>query len=120
MGCFSYLCKGCNEALLSSSFTGDHSILFLLKEGEVIQSMRGRYDSYGRVLKNEKEESYMWDIGWSSVCDLMFNGNESSGIAAFHTKCYNGEEPTIESEGDPNQGWGDPDAEPREYYDEYE
>ena len=35
----------------------------------------------------------------------------SNGIAVFHEECYNGEIPTLRSQSDPNQGWGDDDDE---------
>lgn len=52
MGRFSWLCKECGKGIKSSSFHGDECILFLLKEGKVIQQMEGEYDSYGRTFIN--------------------------------------------------------------------
>lgn len=49
---------------------------------------------------------YKRDI-WHKVCDLMYDSDISNGIAAIHTKCYHGVLPTVRSEDDPNQGWGD-------------
>ena len=119
MGCFSWKCQECGEAIQSSSFIGDHCKLFLLKEGKVIESMTGQYDSYGCVLKRGSDESVMWKMDWSDICDLDFNENDGDGIAAFHTKCYKGIEPETQSEYDPDQGWGDCDN-PRDFYYEYE
>ena len=138
MGCFSFMCKECGKAILSNSFSGQKTELFLLKDGEVIQHMSGEYDSYGRVfidgtqderVKHELRKSVQWNdpfpskpldpekvriIGeahsiWHRVCNLMFDDDPANGIAAIHTKCYNGIHPTTRSDDDPNQGWGDDD-----------
>ena len=110
MGCFSFMCKECGEAVLSSSFDGDPVELFLLEEGKVIEQMSGQYDSYGRVF-DDNQDSIEWKLDWSAVCDLMHNNNEQSGISAVHTKCFKGKIPTEQSEDDPNQGWGTPEEE---------
>lgn len=130
MGCFSFMCKECDEAILSNSFRGQEVELFLLEDGKVIQHMSGEYDSYGSVfidgtqhpgVKHKLRESVQWnplnlpvkdkwdDNGtdnWHRVCDLMFGGS-NDGIAAVHSKCYKGNIPTTPSEDDPNQGWGE-------------
>lgn len=123
------MCKECGEAILSDSMFGPGSQevhLYLLKDGKVEQKMTGRYDSYGRVF-DENGVSVEWDRPWSgirnplrdglpatdmkantykkTVCDLMHDHDESSGIAAVHVKCGN-TVPTTESDADPNQGWG--------------
>ena len=60
MGCFSFMCKECGKPVLSNSFTGQEVTLSLLKEGTVIQSMTGQYDSYGRVfIEGTKVETNM-------------------------------------------------------------
>ncbi len=57
MGCFSFMCKKCGKAILSSSFRGQEVELFLLKDGRVIQHMSGEYDSYGQVfIKDSQRE----------------------------------------------------------------
>ena len=104
MGCFSFLCKKYDEAVLSSSFSGDAVYLFLLKDGKVIEEMYGNYDSYGRVF-DSSGESFEWGLDWGDVCDLMFDGDEGSGIAAILAKNYDGTPPTTKSKDDPNQGW---------------
>jgi hypothetical protein len=43
---------------------------------------------------------------WGEVCDLMFDGDDSNGIAVVLEKYFNGTIPTTRSEGDPDQGWG--------------
>jgi len=106
MGCFSFICKESALPVASSSFDGDAVKLFLLKDGKVIEEMHGHYDSYGRVF-DAKGESFEWDMDWGLVCDLMFSGNESSGIAAVLDKYDEGNIPTKQSEGDPEQGWGE-------------
>lgn len=134
MGCFSFICKECGKAILSNSFAGEDCKLFLLKEGKVIQTMEGEYDSYGRTfidgtqvdkVNHKLRKSSEWeDPGkdfsendwklsggrgrdpWHRVCDLMLHDNQENGIAAIHSKCFK-EVPKTRSEDDPNQGWGD-------------
>ncbi len=114
MGCFSFLCKKSGKAALSTSFDGSPCYLFLLKDGKVIEEMYGNYDSYGRVFKtelrtdvaHELHDSFEWEMGWYSVCDLIFDPNPSNGIAMILAEHYDGVHPTTQSESDPNQGWG--------------
>jgi len=127
MGCFSFICKECNESILSNSFTGQSVELFLLKNGKVVQHMSGEYDSYGSVfkqntqvqeVKHELMSSEHWNDpfldesnqneieNWKKVCDLMFDKDKSNGIAAIHTKCWDKKNPITRSKNDPNQGWG--------------
>lgn len=123
MGCFSFMCKVCNEPINSDSAQGQEVALYLLKDGKEIDSMRGEYDSYGRVfvdepyIEGELRKSLHWKLPWSganensdSCCSLMFSSNIGDGIAAVHKKCFIGGmilTPTTQSDNDPNQGWGD-------------
>ena len=113
MGCFSFICQECGQPILSDSVRGEKVELFLLKNGEVIDQMRGEYDSYGRVFTEDREDSLKWNLPWAGsgedkgdVCTLMFDEDESNGIAAVHSRCYRGYIPTERSMEDPNQGWG--------------
>jgi hypothetical protein len=107
MGCFSFVCKESGLPVASSSFDGDACRLYLLKDGKVIEEMRGHYDSYGRVFTDSTyEDSFEWKMDWHEVCDLMFDKDESNGIAVILEKYFDGTIPTTRSEGDPNQGWG--------------
>ena len=106
MGCFSFMCKESGLPIASSSFDGDAVRLYLLKDGEVIEEMVGHYDSYGRVFDG-KGDSFEWEMGWSDVCDLMFNANEGDGIAVVLERHFNGRIPTTQSDSDPDQGWGE-------------
>jgi len=109
MGCFSFLCKESGLPVASDSFSGDAVRMYLLKNGKVIEEMRGHYDSYGRVFNADKTDSFEWKTDWSDVCDLMFTKNEGNGIAVVLEKYYfTGRIPTIRSESDRNQGWGEP------------
>ena len=109
MGCFSFLCKESGLPVASSSFDGDAVRMYLLKNGKVIEEMRGHYDSYGRVFKDSTfEDSFEWKMDWSDVCDLMFTKNKGNGIAVILEKYFKDNIPTTRSEGDPNQGWGEP------------
>jgi hypothetical protein len=106
MGCFSWMCKECGESILSSSADGDHAILFLLLDGKVIEYMQGEYDSYGRVFNDDKKKSIDWSaMTWDTIVGYDCGNNPKSGIAAVHTKCFNGKVPTTKSAHDPNQGW---------------
>ncbi|MEY4334482.1 MAG: hypothetical protein RLZZ196_3226 [Bacteroidota bacterium] len=107
MGCFSFICKESGLPVASSSFDGDACRLYLLKDGKVIEEMRGHYDSYGRVFTDSTyEDSFEWKMDWHDVCDLMFHPDESNGIAVILEKYFVGNIPTTRSEGDPDQGWG--------------
>jgi len=108
MGCFSFICKESGLPVASSSFDGDACRLYLLKNGEVIEEMRGHYDSYGRVFKDKQcEDSFEWKMEWGEVCDMMFNDNGGDGIAVVLENYFRGNIPTTQSEGDPDQGWGE-------------
>jgi hypothetical protein len=108
MGCFSFLCKQSNLPVASDSFSGDAVRMYLLKNGNVIEEMRGHYDSYGRVFSdNEYNDSFQWKMEWSDVCDLMFDDDNSNGIAVVLEKYFDGTIPTTRSKDDRNQGWGD-------------
>lgn len=107
MGCFSFLCKESGKPVGSDSMSGDAVRMYLLKEGRLLEEMRGHYDSYGRVFKDpECTESFEWKMDWFEVVDLMFTENEGDGMAVVLEKYYTGVIPTTRSEGDPNQGWG--------------
>ena len=105
MGCFSFMCKECGKPILSNSFRGQKVKLNLLERGKIIESMEGEYDSYGRVF-DDKGEPIKWKMEWGDVCELMFDGDDVSGISAIHSKCFIMDRHT-KSEDDPNQGWGD-------------
>ena len=107
MGCFSFMCKESGLPVASSSFDGDAVRMYLLKDGKVIEEMRGHYDSYGRVFKKTNDEHFEWKMDWSEVCKMMFDSNPGNGIAVVLEKYFTGNIPTTISEGDPEQGWGD-------------
>ena len=119
MGCFSFLCKECNEPIKSNSFSGELVHLFLLEKGKPVDYMKGQYDSYARVFAESRPQvddpsiehhlgkSYQWKRTWSECCDLLFTKGNQDGISAIHDKCVTGEIPTTISEDDPDQGWGD-------------
>jgi hypothetical protein len=106
MGCFSFICKESGLPVASSSFDGDACRMYLLRDGNVIEEMRGHYDSYGRVFTADKEDSFQWSLEWGEVCDLMFTDNEGDGIAVVLEKYFTGRIPTTRSESDREQGWG--------------
>jgi hypothetical protein len=107
MGCFSYICKECGKSIKSNSFRGERVYLFLLRDGEVVETMEGEYDSYGRVLTIDHKKSIEWSIDWGFIVDLHFDNDKGNGIAAIHKRCWKGDIPKNISENDPDQGWGD-------------
>jgi hypothetical protein len=110
MGCFSFICKESGLPIASSSFDGDAVRMYLLKGGKVIEEMVGHYDSYGRVFDGNGD-SLEWKTPWDDVCDLIFNEDDGDGIAAVLECHFKGNIPTIQSEDDPDQGWGDENGE---------
>ncbi len=62
MGCFSYICKESDKAILSDSFSGDLVRLYLLENGKVIEEMRGQYNSYGAVFTPDLKDSIDWKM----------------------------------------------------------
>lgn len=128
MGCFSYKCQKCNRGVNSNSFDGEDCVIFFLVKGKVVEKMSGRYDSYGRVFKddfsthkllvkpigeiddhdkNAKDRYEVWEYTkWVDMVDLHFNKDEGTGWAIFHRKCWDGKDPEVISEEDENQGWG--------------
>jgi hypothetical protein len=106
MGCFSFICKESGLPVASSSFDGDAVRLYLLENGKVIEEMKGHYDSYGRVFDGQGG-SFEWKKDWGEIVDSMFNGKDGDGIAAVLECHFNGTIPTTQSEGDPDQGWGE-------------
>ena len=128
MGCFSFLCKKCGNGIRSDSFDGDECIIFLLSDGQVIEKMEGRYDSYGGVFTEGGKYKYLlhvninskkvsddgkglrfeWKHGmWENLINMHFNENRGDGFAAYHKRCFDGILPTTQSGDDPNQGWGE-------------
>jgi hypothetical protein len=105
MGCFSFICKASGLPIISNSHREDACRLFLLKDGKVIEDMKGKYDSYGRVL-DSNGESIEWKMPWDNVVDLMFDDDKGNGIAAYLENYYDGQIPNTRSEPDPNQGFG--------------
>jgi len=106
MGCFSFICKESGLPVASSSFDGDAVRMYLLENGNVIEEMRGHYDSYGRVFDG-KGGSFEWKKDWGEIVDSMFDGNDSNGMAVILECHFKDVIPTTQSEGDPEQGWGE-------------
>jgi len=107
MGCFSFMCTECGRPINSNSFSGENVRLTLLDNGKPIEEMQGKYDSYGRVF-NDDMESVEWAKPWDGVCDLMFDNNPKTGMAAAHVDCIADNHVATEaSDSDPDQGWGE-------------
>jgi len=106
MGCFSFICKNSGKTAMSDSLSGDRVHLYLLKDGKVLESMHGNYDSYGRVF-DSRGESMEWKMPWIDVCKLMFNNNIGDGIALVLDSIHDSENiPTTQSHQCGSQGWG--------------
>ena len=112
MGCFSFICPQCGDPINSDSFSGEHCVLMLLQDGKVIDEMSGQYNSYGCVFKGPScERSHKWGLDWDDVCELLFSDARGTGMAAYHSPCWQSErrmgyEPRV-SDRDPEQGWGE-------------
>lgn len=106
MGCFSYMCSGCEQPINSDSFSGEHVILFLIEAGEVLEWMQGQYNSYGCVFRDDLKSSQDWvSVNDDKRHGLHWNSELDDGIAAYHSGCYD-KNLTLEcSDGDPEQGW---------------
>jgi hypothetical protein len=108
MGCFSYMCSGCEQPIWSDSYSGEHVIMFLIEAGECLEWMQGQYNSYGQVFRDDGlKSSQEWKSkDWSAICALQFNSNVDDGLAVYHSGCYD-KGCTFEcSDSDPDQGWG--------------
>ncbi len=133
MGNFSFMCPECHDPIRSNIFSGEFCILFLLEDGEILEWMQGEYDCYGRVFKSattgmsmapgedrwgEVSVSQLWEsMEWGDVARLMNNDDPNSGIAAYHIKCWHGQEgiqPQV-SRNDPDQGSGVDDSDNYEH-----
>ena len=107
MGCFSYLCGECEQPINSDSSSGEHCIMFLLKDGKLLEWMQGEYDSYGRVFHDGGQSSQEWTVlEWGDIVDLQYGDDADSGLAVYHSGCYTKDTELVPSDGDPEQGWG--------------
>lgn len=120
MGCFGYICKGCNTPINGNCWHGgENCVLIHVRNGKELGRVEGHYDEYGRVIEQKdmnEDEKFRGNSnginGHSEICNSQFSFGEDSGVAAWHHKCY--EEASNEeqndltpSEGDPDQSWGE-------------
>ena len=130
MGCFGYMCKGCNSNIRSYQLTnefnwenfrgGENCILIHVRDGTEVGRCEGHYNSYGTIFeeqdklmgfRSDNDDNYI--NSHEQLCKDEFNDNPRSGIAAWHKICY---EQAIEAEKtdltpsiqDDNQSWGNP------------
>jgi len=100
MGCLTFLCNECGKVVSSNGISGDSSILFLLKDGKVIEKMRGDYDSVGAVFigksRTNIRKSKKWNMEWEKVCNLINSRSKKTGLSAIHSKCFK-KIPTVKS-----------------------
>ena len=105
MGCFSYMCKECGKPVNSDSFTGEECRIYRLENGQVMQEMRGQYNSYGSVFDGDGLGTE-WKGDIHENVDKHFNSDNTTGFAIVHERCFSGKVPTTISDDDPDQGWG--------------
>jgi len=125
MGMFSDICPKCGKAIVSIE-EADRKyrdcIIFVKKNGEILERQEGLYDGYGFSgdYSVEGEPPHVWAcLEWGEIVSLNYDEDEDSGMLYFHKECYciGDEHRYNTSEDDPNQGWQDPDGE--EYDDQY-
>jgi len=109
MGNFSYICKKCKTSIRQP----ERCIIFLLDKGEIVEWQIGRYTGYGAV--EEARTGYddcdgdTWKYAkWSTLVNMHFNDDDTTGFAVYHEKCYTGQIPIKISDDDSEQGWGLP------------
>lgn len=110
MGCFSYICKGCNTAVNAE----ERCVIFFMRDGKIIEAQRGHYDNYGSCNPenkwDEKDVNHSgeyWECGeWEDLISEHFNEKSDTGFVIYHEACYKGQKPRNVSRDDPNQGWG--------------
>ena len=136
MGCFSYICGKCNRHIFSDKYNiceGEEVRLGRLVEGKIVEWMKGRYDSYGRVHTSKDSEHFIrvssvpedfyflqlnptedelknkcfnWKSeSWSTMVEEHFSDNIHNGIIAIHEECWDGNWGDTRSDNDPDQGW---------------
>ncbi len=127
MGCYSYLCNGCQKNLRA----GEQVHLFHVRHGEVIGEAEGTYNMYGSVEEdygfdnavfdkwdgvdqsdpNGHDEVMVssFDLDDSALRDCCYHDDAESGVVAYHKKCYHtatrkNNIDLTPSDSDPNQG----------------
>lgn len=76
MGCFGYICKGCNTSIIGDCFDGgEKAILIHVRHGEELGRVEGHYNEYGGVIEQKDLDE-----------DDKFRGN-GSGINSHDEIC---------------------------------
>ena len=100
------MCKKCGTSIRAN---GERCIIFLLKNGEIQQIQRGKYDNYGcceeHLRPDLSHNGESWHMGWVEACGLHFSPDDTNGFAVYHEACWKGELPIRRSKDDPEQGW---------------
>jgi len=133
MGCFSYICPKCGNPIYADRYgncIGEEVRLARLVKGKVVEWMRGRYDSYGKVhipagdgfksehfiiadsgqliqIYDEKMKHNWLTSTWNNIVNEQFSNDKSEGLIAIHEKCWNSDWGNVQSKDDPDQGWND-------------
>jgi len=57
MGCFGYICKGCNTSVRGDcSSGGEKTVMIHVRNGKELGRVEGHYDEYGRVIEQSNIE----------------------------------------------------------------
>ena len=105
---FSYICKVCNRNIKSNTEAGERCKIFLLVNGNIVETMSGQYNGFGSVFEKGLKKSYDWEYAnWDKLVDIHLNDNPKDGFAAYHEACYRNHRPGTRSENDPNRAMGD-------------
>lgn len=87
MGCFGYICKGCNTSIRGNCFSGgEKCVLIHVRNGAEVGRVEGHYDEYGRVIEqanlpeNEKFRGNSDGInGHRAICESEYRLVDSYG-----------------------------------------
>ena len=99
MGCFGYICKGCETPINGNCFGGgEKCVMIHVRHGKEIGRVEGHYDEYGRVIEQEglpEAERYRGsDDGPNShfeICTSEFS-LEDSYLGLMDKRVYNDKE----------------------------
>ena len=110
---FSYICDVCGLSIASNTVCGEECILIYIKDGVEIERIEGEYDGFGGVFTDKKGETYslerersFWKTPREEIDDAYESWEDSTGICAFHKKCYHSDVVLVKSQPDPLDGYG--------------
>jgi hypothetical protein len=82
MGCFGYICKGCDTQIVGKCFGGGElCILKHVRHGEVLGECTGHYNEYGTVIEENEETGFRSEEGGinshDEICKSEFDLKDS-------------------------------------------